>query len=191
MGLPRDLTRRPPDDLPRALLDHFRNGVVYLSTPKEEKDEAKKLGARWDWEIKRWWVPPELDWKLFRRWLPPDETSRRPVPPGKLARYYLSVLEHAGPDDMGANKPAVEGVTFDQLDRGRLDTRLPEFERLWVEAREKHRASPSPLEPLSPRDGQPEAVGILLAFGFRSGRSEAKGVVVLFPALLEHSGTLG
>ena len=40
-----------------------------LSVPFEEKDQAKKLGARWDPEQKHWWVPSGVEQAIFARWL--------------------------------------------------------------------------------------------------------------------------
>lgn len=42
---------------------------VDLNVPYEEKDEAKKLGARWDYKRKTWYVRPGSDLNEFRRWL--------------------------------------------------------------------------------------------------------------------------
>jgi len=33
---------------------------IYLNVPYEEKDAAKKLGARWDPEQRKWYVPPTM-----------------------------------------------------------------------------------------------------------------------------------
>ena len=33
---------------------------VYLNVPYEEKEEAKKLGAKWDVSKKKWYVPKDL-----------------------------------------------------------------------------------------------------------------------------------
>jgi hypothetical protein len=33
---------------------------IYLNVPYDEKEEAKKLGARWDQATKKWYVPPTL-----------------------------------------------------------------------------------------------------------------------------------
>lgn len=46
--------------------------AVYLDCPFKEKDEAKRLGARFDGGRKQWFVPAGLDLAPFRRWLPPD-----------------------------------------------------------------------------------------------------------------------
>ncbi len=43
---------------------------VYLRVPFAEKEEAKRLGARWDQESKRWFVPGERDLNPFARWRP-------------------------------------------------------------------------------------------------------------------------
>ncbi len=44
--------------------------TVDLKVPYSEKDEAKRLGAKWDVERRVWCVPPGVDIELFRRWLP-------------------------------------------------------------------------------------------------------------------------
>jgi Domain of unknown function (DUF5710) len=40
-----------------------------LNVPFAEKDEAKRLGARWDSAKKKWYVPLGTDLKAFSRWL--------------------------------------------------------------------------------------------------------------------------
>lgn len=44
---------------------------VYLRVPFAEKEEAKRLGARWDQESKRWFISGERDLTPFSRWRPP------------------------------------------------------------------------------------------------------------------------
>jgi hypothetical protein len=41
---------------------------IYLNVPFVEKDEAKALGARWDVDKKRWYVPSNKDVTLFAKW---------------------------------------------------------------------------------------------------------------------------
>lgn len=43
---------------------------VDLNVPYAQKDEAKKLGARWDRDGRVWYVPDGVDPKPFARWLP-------------------------------------------------------------------------------------------------------------------------
>lgn len=43
-------------------------GSTLLAVPFAEKDEAKKLGARWNAERRSWYVPPGIDVPLFSRW---------------------------------------------------------------------------------------------------------------------------
>ena len=45
----------------------FRRAVV-LEVPYAEKDEAKNLGAWWDPEIRKWFVPAGIDPAPFERW---------------------------------------------------------------------------------------------------------------------------
>ena len=42
---------------------------VYLNVPYSEKDEVKSKGARFDWNIKRWFVTEETK-SRFAKWLP-------------------------------------------------------------------------------------------------------------------------
>ena len=45
---------------------------IDLAVPFAEKDEAKRLGARWDGERKLWYVPDGVDAGAFGRWLPSE-----------------------------------------------------------------------------------------------------------------------
>ena len=42
---------------------------VMLNVPYEEKNEAKILGAKFDWEAKVWYCEDMTDIKLFKKWL--------------------------------------------------------------------------------------------------------------------------
>ena len=48
---------------------------AWLSCPYSEKDEAKALGARWNAEVKKWYVPAGCDSTSFGRWLPGAKKS--------------------------------------------------------------------------------------------------------------------
>lgn len=43
--------------------------VTYLNVPFSEKDEAKSLGARWDKNVKKWYVPAGVALEDFSRWM--------------------------------------------------------------------------------------------------------------------------
>ena len=56
------------------------NNTFYLNCPYSEKDLVKSLGARWDADARKWYVPSELDTKQFKRWWPKEtkgETSAK------------------------------------------------------------------------------------------------------------------
>ncbi len=46
-----------------------------LHVPFSDKDQAKKLGAKWDPKQKAWYVPPGQDVSLFKAWLPTKSTK--------------------------------------------------------------------------------------------------------------------
>lgn len=43
--------------------------ITYLRVPYSEKDEAKKLGAKWDASAKKWYVPAGVSLDGFAKWL--------------------------------------------------------------------------------------------------------------------------
>lgn len=53
----------------------MNNQKIILDVPYFEKDQAKELGAWWDPEIKKWYVPENKNKEDFRRWLPAAEVD--------------------------------------------------------------------------------------------------------------------
>lgn len=43
--------------------------VLFLDVPYKEKDEAKLLGARWNPEMKKWYVEKRFDYPKFAKWI--------------------------------------------------------------------------------------------------------------------------
>lgn len=58
---------------------------IDLLVPFEDKDEAKRLGARWDSASQLWFVPDSVDVAAFSRWLPPAEAVNVRSP-----SYYIA-----------------------------------------------------------------------------------------------------
>jgi hypothetical protein len=56
---------------------------IDLQVPFPEKDEAKRLGARWDAQLKRWYIPEGTDHTAFNKWLP-----KPPSPPNIRAPFW-------------------------------------------------------------------------------------------------------
>lgn len=42
--------------------------MIYIDVPYAQKDEAKRLGARWDVEARRWYITENQDALLFSKW---------------------------------------------------------------------------------------------------------------------------
>ncbi len=49
---------------------------VNLNCPYSEKDEAKRLGARWDGEKRVWYAVNAADWTVFAKWLRADQLQK-------------------------------------------------------------------------------------------------------------------
>jgi hypothetical protein len=54
---------------PAASRDKSVQAAAVLNVPFAEKDEAKRLGARWDSARKKWYVPQGTDLNAFSRWI--------------------------------------------------------------------------------------------------------------------------
>lgn len=46
--------------------------MLLLNVPYNEKDEAKKLGAKWNGDLKKWYVEEREDYLEFNKWLCPE-----------------------------------------------------------------------------------------------------------------------
>lgn len=60
----------PAPVAPQAPQKDRRDKPVFLNVGMIEKDQAKALGAQWNVEQKKWFVPAGVDVSLFQRWLP-------------------------------------------------------------------------------------------------------------------------
>ncbi|WP_432262829.1 DUF5710 domain-containing protein [Cupriavidus sp. TMH.W2] len=63
------------DESESRLLGGDSGARLYLNVPREEKDDAKAFGARWDRETICWWVPVDEYVGGITRW-PPKTTGR-------------------------------------------------------------------------------------------------------------------
>ena len=54
---------------------------IYINVPYEQKDEAKLLGARWDADVRRWYITGQQDALLFSKWFG-DAVQRKPLVAG-------------------------------------------------------------------------------------------------------------
>jgi exodeoxyribonuclease VII large subunit len=89
---------------------------TFLKVDFSQKDEAKRLGARWDPHQKQWYVPAGCDPAPFARWLPAD------IPPVVRETY-----------DLLTQSP--EGISLGELIRQvRSAVRQALPETLWVRA---------------------------------------------------------
>lgn len=71
-----------------------------LQVPFAEKDQAKKLGARWDAALKVSYVAAEIDLAPFARWQPTASTAS--TAPAKAAKTGAMRVESSGKVIVGA-----------------------------------------------------------------------------------------
>ena len=61
----------------QTLQQNTRQQRTYLHVPFAEKEQARKLGARWDKEGRAWYVPAGVSLDAFRRWLEISPITQR------------------------------------------------------------------------------------------------------------------
>ena len=76
---------------------------TYLTTQYKDRVQVKALGARWDGESKRWYVPDGLDVSPFSAWLLKGELTVEPVGAGAGAE----VMAKAGQMSAGSGAVAL------------------------------------------------------------------------------------
>lgn len=72
---------------------------ILLKVPFNEKDQAKALGARWNAEVKQWYVPQGVDSIPFEKWF--TTTSTTPKNTANVAKNLATEAQPLG-DDMDA-----------------------------------------------------------------------------------------
>ncbi|MBR4736332.1 MAG: DUF1738 domain-containing protein, partial [Rhodocyclaceae bacterium] len=72
---------------------------IWLDVPWTDKDEAKRLGAKWDGQEKAWYVPAGVDPKPFEKWLDvarieaADEQQQAQAQPPELTDEETALVE--------------------------------------------------------------------------------------------------
>ncbi|CAK7032497.1 MAG: hypothetical protein DESF_01366 [Desulfovibrio sp.] len=82
---------------------------AFLAVPFKEKNQAKKLGAKWDKENKLWFAPEGTDLNPLSRWLPenaPKPEQKRTLSPQE---EFALALEQVGLD-MDGKVPIMDGA---------------------------------------------------------------------------------
>jgi putative DNA primase/helicase len=68
------------DEPPKVDQKQIKNDKkTYLAVPYNEKEEAKKLGAKWDGKAKSWYAESSLDLDSFKKWHPDNIIEQSPA----------------------------------------------------------------------------------------------------------------
>ncbi|MDY0203757.1 MAG: zincin-like metallopeptidase domain-containing protein [Desulfovibrio desulfuricans] len=79
---------------------------TFLAVPYKEKEQAKKLGAKWDKENKLWYAPEGTDLTPLAAWMPKQALAPEPSMPPQ--EEFANALEQAGLDLRG-KAPIMDG----------------------------------------------------------------------------------
>ena len=81
---------------------------TWLTVPYREKNDAKSLGAKFDWNEKRWFAPEGADLAPLQRWLPDLERQRPAQEHLDPSREFAAKLAELGLDLKG-QAPVMDG----------------------------------------------------------------------------------
>ena len=87
---------------------------INLSVPFKEKDEARRLGAKWDLARKTWYVVDVEDVQPFIRWMTPQQVNPSSCKQKKRQEQFYG-MKHGG-----------DGEQYRPTNR---ETRVPHKER--------------------------------------------------------------
>lgn len=76
-------------------------GKTFLTVPYKEKEQAKKLGAKWDGKAKSWYAPEGSDLEKFIQWAPEKNKMQPPYPAIAPEAEFAERLKDAGLDLKG------------------------------------------------------------------------------------------
>lgn len=93
--------------LSSALPEKPAQEKTFLSVPYQEKEQAKKLGAKWDKEQKSWYAPEGTDIALMAKWLPDNKPTLAIVTHLSPEEEFALAIRQAGLDLKGA--PVMDG----------------------------------------------------------------------------------
>lgn len=89
--------------------------ITYLNVSFAEKDAAKALGARWNPEMRKWYVPQGVDLAAFAAWLPQELAVQTDAPPAP--QHNILAPDTNGTAEQSASYAVAEiqGVSLSQL----------------------------------------------------------------------------
>lgn len=88
---------------------HPAREKTFLTVPYKEKEQAKKLGAKWDKDNKLWYAPEGTDLNQLSAWLPEKVKAAEPVRTLPPQEEFAQALEQAGLD-LDGNSPIMDGA---------------------------------------------------------------------------------
>lgn len=82
---------------------------IFLAVPYKEKEQAKKLGAKWDKENKLWFAPEGTDLNQLSTWLPENARAPELIRTLSPQEEFAQALAQAGLD-LGGSSPIMDGA---------------------------------------------------------------------------------
>lgn len=88
---------------------------IALKVPFNEKDQAKALGARWNAELKQWYVPQGMNAAPFEKWFTHSPAPTKEAVKG--ATQQAALHHHVADEDIDAiNAQLREAFEFREFD---------------------------------------------------------------------------
>ncbi len=107
--VPKKSPEREEDIAAMGVPANLAKEKIFLAVPYKEKEQAKKLGAKWDKENKLWYAPEGADLNQFSIWLPEKAKAPEPLRTLPPQEEFAQALEQAGLD-LGGSSPIMDGA---------------------------------------------------------------------------------
>src|SRR5690606_6413833 len=88
--------------------------ITFLNVSFAEKDAAKALGARWNPEMRKWYVPQGVDLAAFAAWLPQELAVQVDAPPAPQHNILAPDTNGTAGRSAGDGVAEIQGVSLSQ-----------------------------------------------------------------------------
>lgn len=82
---------------------------LYLNVPFSEKDQAKKLGAKWDSKKKSWFISPDKEKELFAKWFDSSTPEKKEYKTVDLEEVKAQFIAAAAEVGLKIEDPVLDG----------------------------------------------------------------------------------
>ncbi len=103
----QSIAQTPPAEQEQKAEQHPAEDKTFIAVPFDERNDAKKLGAKWDKDNKSWYIEKGTDLNQFKEWLVDENT----VVPAKQETVSpeIEFAQHCRANGLDVDNPIMDG----------------------------------------------------------------------------------